>query len=201
MAEILKEHGIKSIAISYTNNDYGKGLADAIDTNFKKMAEKSPSTRRMKTVKATTPLRLAAAGGEAVPGYVWRPVSCRQPLIPARSTCALLAWWHPLWSRTMARNGSLAPLWHRQRVHQSFLTWQKPPASPQVRSRRVIRRRGADPVGHAGGRFVRQRQTQSQGHGCCKRPGTKIYPGELGKALTSSKVVVTWTTSAHQPLS
>ncbi|MGR3759416.1 ABC transporter substrate-binding protein [Roseobacteraceae bacterium NS-SX3] len=36
MAEILKERGISSIALTYTNNDYGKGLADAIKTSFEK---------------------------------------------------------------------------------------------------------------------------------------------------------------------
>ncbi|WP_121064878.1 ABC transporter substrate-binding protein [Chachezhania antarctica] len=35
MAEILKERGIESIALTYTNNDYGKGLADAIESSFK----------------------------------------------------------------------------------------------------------------------------------------------------------------------
>lgn len=34
MAEILKERGINSIALTYTNNDYGKGLADAIQSSF-----------------------------------------------------------------------------------------------------------------------------------------------------------------------
>ncbi|WP_158968134.1 ABC transporter substrate-binding protein [Chachezhania sediminis] len=34
MAEILKERGINSIALTYTNNDYGKGLADAIKNAF-----------------------------------------------------------------------------------------------------------------------------------------------------------------------
>ena len=35
-ADILKENGAKKVAITYTNNDYGKGLADSISTNFKK---------------------------------------------------------------------------------------------------------------------------------------------------------------------
>jgi len=35
MADILVERGIKSIALTYTNNDYGKGLADAIESSFK----------------------------------------------------------------------------------------------------------------------------------------------------------------------
>lgn len=35
MADVLVERGINSIALTYTNNDYGKGLADAIETSFK----------------------------------------------------------------------------------------------------------------------------------------------------------------------
>lgn len=34
MADILAEKGIKSIALTYTNNDYGKGLATAIQDSF-----------------------------------------------------------------------------------------------------------------------------------------------------------------------
>ena len=35
VAQILGDHGYKSAAITYTNNDYGKGLADSIESNFK----------------------------------------------------------------------------------------------------------------------------------------------------------------------
>ena len=34
IANILNERGIDSIAITYTNNDYGQGLADAIESSF-----------------------------------------------------------------------------------------------------------------------------------------------------------------------
>jgi branched-chain amino acid transport system substrate-binding protein len=34
MAEILMEKGVQSIALTYTNNDYGKGLAEAIASSF-----------------------------------------------------------------------------------------------------------------------------------------------------------------------
>ena len=34
IAEILMEKGHKTIAMTYTNNDYGKGLADAVQSNF-----------------------------------------------------------------------------------------------------------------------------------------------------------------------
>ena len=37
VAEMLKEKGYNSVALTYTNNDYGKGLADAIQSNFKSM--------------------------------------------------------------------------------------------------------------------------------------------------------------------
>ena len=35
MADILMERGFKSVALTYTNNDYGKGLADAFATAYK----------------------------------------------------------------------------------------------------------------------------------------------------------------------
>jgi len=34
VADILIERGFKTAAMTYTNNDYGKGLADSIETNF-----------------------------------------------------------------------------------------------------------------------------------------------------------------------
>ena len=34
IADMLNEKGFKSAAITYTNNDYGKGLADSIERNF-----------------------------------------------------------------------------------------------------------------------------------------------------------------------
>ncbi|MEM7242638.1 MAG: ABC transporter substrate-binding protein [Pseudomonadota bacterium] len=37
LAELLKEKGITSAAMTYTNNDYGKGLADSIQQNFESM--------------------------------------------------------------------------------------------------------------------------------------------------------------------
>ena len=40
VADMLMEKGIKSAALTYTNNDYGKGLADSIKTNFEKKGGK-----------------------------------------------------------------------------------------------------------------------------------------------------------------
>lgn len=40
IAEVLKEQGIGTIAMTYTNNDYGKGLADSIQSNFEAVGGK-----------------------------------------------------------------------------------------------------------------------------------------------------------------
>ena len=37
LAEMLQERGVKSAAMTYTNNDYGKGLAESIKANFEKL--------------------------------------------------------------------------------------------------------------------------------------------------------------------
>lgn len=75
VAEILKEKGIGSIAISYTNNDYGKGLADAIATNFADMGGEVTINVPHEDGKGDYTAEvgaLAAAGGEVlvVAGYV-----------------------------------------------------------------------------------------------------------------------------------
>ncbi len=75
MAEILMEKGVKSIALTYSNSDYGKGLAEAIATSF---------TAKGGTVSINIPhedgkadysaevASLAAAGGDllVVAGYL-----------------------------------------------------------------------------------------------------------------------------------
>lgn len=75
MADIILEKGIKSVAVTYTNNDYGKGLADSFAAAF---------TAKGGTVTVNAPhddgkadysadvAALAAAGGDAlvVAGYV-----------------------------------------------------------------------------------------------------------------------------------
>ena len=75
VAEILMEQGVGSIAITYTNNDYGKGLADAIETNFKKMGGDVTINVPHEDGKGDYTAEvgaLAAAGGDVlvVAGYV-----------------------------------------------------------------------------------------------------------------------------------
>ena len=75
LAEILKEKGVKSAAISYTNNDYGKGLADSIQSNFEAVGGKvtiSASHEDGKGDYGAEIGALAQAGGDVliVAGYL-----------------------------------------------------------------------------------------------------------------------------------
>ncbi len=75
MAEVLMEHGIKSIALTYTNNDYGKGLSDAIATSFTAKGGKVTINAAHEDGKGDYSAEvgaLAAAGGDllVVAGYL-----------------------------------------------------------------------------------------------------------------------------------
>jgi branched-chain amino acid transport system substrate-binding protein len=75
MADILKDRGIKSIALTYTNNDYGKGLADAIETSFKAIGGEVTIVAAHEDGKADYAAEvgaLASAGGDllVVAGYL-----------------------------------------------------------------------------------------------------------------------------------
>ncbi|MFT4151209.1 MAG: ABC transporter substrate-binding protein [Paracoccaceae bacterium] len=75
VAQILKDRGVKSIALSYSNTDYGKGLAEAIDAEFKATGGTVTISAPHEDGKADYSAEvaaLAAAGGEVlvVAGYV-----------------------------------------------------------------------------------------------------------------------------------
>ena len=75
MAEILQERGVQSIALTYTNNDYGKGLADAIQSNFEAVGGEVTIVAAHEDGKADYSAEmgaLASAGGDllVVAGYL-----------------------------------------------------------------------------------------------------------------------------------
>jgi len=75
MAEILNERGVKSIALTYTNNDYGKGLADAIQSSFEAAGGEVTIVAAHEDGKADYSAEmgaLASAGGDllVVAGYL-----------------------------------------------------------------------------------------------------------------------------------
>ena len=59
IAEMLVEKGYKSIAMTYTNNDYGKGLSDSIEKNYAAAGGKITINTPMKMVKVIMELKLA----------------------------------------------------------------------------------------------------------------------------------------------
>lgn len=75
MTNIIMDRGIKEVAITYTNNDYGKGLSDAFQTAFEAAGGSVTITASHEDGKADYSAEvgaLAAAGGEVlvVAGYL-----------------------------------------------------------------------------------------------------------------------------------
>jgi len=75
VTDILNDKGVKTIAITYTNNDYGKGLAEAIKTNFESGGGKVTISAAHEDGKGDYSAEvgaLAAAGGDVlvVAGYL-----------------------------------------------------------------------------------------------------------------------------------
>jgi branched-chain amino acid transport system substrate-binding protein len=74
LAQMMIDHGVKSAAISYTNNDYGKGIASSIQTSFEKLGGKVTLSAPHEDGKGDYSAEvgaLASAGGDAlvVAGY------------------------------------------------------------------------------------------------------------------------------------
>lgn len=75
LTAILKDRGIKQAALTYTNNDYGKGLAESIKSNFEKAGGKITISAAHEDGKADYTAEvgaLASAGGDVliVAGYL-----------------------------------------------------------------------------------------------------------------------------------
>ncbi|SPF76332.1 Leu/Ile/Val-binding protein [Aliiroseovarius pelagivivens] len=75
MANILKENGVGSVAVTYTNNDYGKGMADAFKAAFEAAGGEVTIVASHEDGKADYTAEvgaLASAGGDVlvVAGYV-----------------------------------------------------------------------------------------------------------------------------------
>ena len=75
LARILKGKGVKTAAMTYTNNDYGKGLADSIQSNFEALGGKITISAAHEDGKGDYGAEvgaLAQAGGDVliVAGYL-----------------------------------------------------------------------------------------------------------------------------------
>ncbi len=75
IAQMLREQGINSAALTFTNNDYGRGLANSITTNFRRLGGRitiSAAHEDGKGDYTAEVAALAAAGGDIliVAGYL-----------------------------------------------------------------------------------------------------------------------------------
>ena len=72
LAGMLAERGVSEVAVTYTNNDYGKGLADSFAANFEGTITTSIPHEDGKADYSAEVSDLASAGGEvlAVLGYL-----------------------------------------------------------------------------------------------------------------------------------
>ncbi|MEL6425429.1 MAG: ABC transporter substrate-binding protein [Pseudomonadota bacterium] len=72
LAQVLTDRGINSVAVTYTNNDYGKGFAEAFASSYTGTVEISAAHEDGKGDYSAEVGALAAAGGDAlvVLGYV-----------------------------------------------------------------------------------------------------------------------------------
>ncbi len=75
MTDVLMERGVKEVALTYTNNDYGKGLADAFQSSFEAAGGTVTASLPHEDGKADYSAEvgsLASAGGDAlaVVGYL-----------------------------------------------------------------------------------------------------------------------------------
>ncbi len=75
MAAVLMEQGIKEVAVTYTNNDYGKGLSDSFQSAYKAAGGKITISAAHEDGKADYSAEVAAlasAGGDrlVVAGYI-----------------------------------------------------------------------------------------------------------------------------------
>jgi branched-chain amino acid transport system substrate-binding protein len=75
IAEVLMDRGVEEVALTYTNNDYGKGLADAIQSSYEEAGGTVTISAPHEDGKgdySAEVASLAAAGGEVlvVAGYI-----------------------------------------------------------------------------------------------------------------------------------
>lgn len=70
LADVVKEQGLDSVAITYTNNDYGKGFADAFSAAFQKLGGTVAITAAHEDGKADYSAEVAALQASGAPALV-----------------------------------------------------------------------------------------------------------------------------------
>lgn len=196
VAQILKENGYKNVAITYTNNDYGKGLADAIATNVKDMGGSVTINAPHEDGKGDYTAEvgaLAAAGGEllVVAGYVDQ--GGRGIVQAAVDTGAFDRFYFPdgMISPVLAQNhgsdidgsiganpGTNSPGAGTYADMAKAAGFEAGPFSPESYDAAALIMLAMQAAGSSDSAKFKEKVMD-----VANAPGEKIYPGELAKAL------------------
>ena len=185
VADILKEMGIKEAALTYTNNDYGKGLADSIAANVKKGGGKITISAPHEDGKgdySAEVAALAAAGGDILIVAGYADQGGKGIIQGALDTGAFDKFYLP---DGMISDSLVKAIGEGLEGAIGAHPGTDSPGSGQARRDRqggqgqvgqplragIVRRGRADHAGHGGGEVVRERQAQGQGHDGGQRPG------------------------------
>ncbi|MEM7521770.1 MAG: ABC transporter substrate-binding protein, partial [Pseudomonadota bacterium] len=201
MAEILQERGIESIALTYTNNDYGKGLADAIESSFKALGGEVTIVAAHEDGKADYSAEvgaLASAGGDllVVAGYLdqggagiikgaldagaWDTFGLPGGMIGDSLPAAIGPDLNGSYGQIAGSQGQGIDNFAKLAEAAGFDgTSPYTPESYDAAALFMLAMQAADSIDPA--------DYQSKILEVANAPGTKIYPGELGKAFEMLK--------------
>ena len=196
IAQMLKEKGIKSAALTYTNNDYGKGLADSIKTNVEATGGKITIYASHEDGKGDYTAEvgaLASAGGDIliVAGYLDQ--GGRGIIRSALDTGAFERFFLPdaMIGESLTKaigkglNGSIgvvpgtdspgAKLYEELTVKAGFKNGPYSPESYDAAALTVLAMQAAKSTDSA--------KVKAKVFDVANAPGEKIFPGEIAKAL------------------
>lgn len=197
LADVLKDRGIKTVAVTYTNNDYGKGFADAFGAAFEAAGGKVTITAAHEDGKGDYSAEvgaLAAAGGDVLVVLGYADQGGRGIVRAALDTGAFdkFAMGDGMISSSLpeaigpALNGSFGTVpWSEGPGSDTFLAEAK---AAGFDGNGPYRRESYDAAAlialamAKGGAATREAVAKNL-MDVANAPGEKILPGELGKAL------------------
>ena len=196
IADMLMEKGVKKAALTYTNNDYGKGLADSIKTNFEKKGGKLTIYASHEDGKGDYTAEvgaLASAGGDIliVVGYLdqggrgiirssldtgaFNKFFLPDAMIGESLTTAIGAGLNGSYGVVPGTDSPGAAQYGKLAEKAGFKAGPYSPESYDAAALTILAMQAA--------KSTDSNKVKAKVRDVANAPGVKIYPGELGKAL------------------
>ncbi len=196
IADMLMEKGVKKAALTYTNNDYGKGLADSIKTNFEKKGGKLTIYASHEDGKGDYTAEvgaLASAGGDIliVVGYLdqggrgiirssldtgaFNKFFLPDAMIGESLTTAIGAGLNGSYGVVPGTDSPGAAQYGKLAEKAGFKAGPYSPESYDAAALTILAMQAA--------KSTDSNKVKAKVRSVANAPGVKIYPGELGKAL------------------